>query len=256
MTVVGTGIKSVAHCSLEARTAIGAAEVVFTVVPDPVAMAWIRSLHHDVRPLDGLYVSEPDRWATYRSMVETLVDAVREGREVCAVFYGHPGVFVLPSNEAIQILRREGYPATMQPGISAEDCLFADLGVDPAYPGCQSHEGTAFLLWPKRFDPACGLILWQIGVLGDLTLTRQTPVPGALELLADRLLRHYPRRHRVAVYEAAQWATTEPRIDWFPLERLPRCEPTLFSTLYLPPVGQSPADPEAMQLLQVPREHW
>jgi len=30
----------------------------------------------------------------------------------------------------------------MLPGISAEDCLFADIGVDPGIYGCQSFEAT------------------------------------------------------------------------------------------------------------------
>jgi hypothetical protein len=33
----------------------------------------------------------------------------------------------------------------MLPGISAEDCLFADLGIDPGIYGCQSYEATDFL---------------------------------------------------------------------------------------------------------------
>jgi hypothetical protein len=34
----------------------------------------------------------------------------------------------------------------MLPAISAEDCLFADLGVDPADHGCPSYEATDFLV--------------------------------------------------------------------------------------------------------------
>jgi len=30
----------------------------------------------------------------------------------------------------------------MLPGISAEDCLVADLGIDPASSGCQSYEAN------------------------------------------------------------------------------------------------------------------
>ena len=40
----------------------------------------------------------------------------------------HPGVYVAPSHETVLRARAEGYPARMLPGISSEDCLFADLG--------------------------------------------------------------------------------------------------------------------------------
>jgi hypothetical protein len=36
----------------------------------------------------------------------------------------------------------DGFDAVMLPGISAEDCLFADLGIDPGMIGCQSFEAT------------------------------------------------------------------------------------------------------------------
>jgi precorrin-2 methylase len=57
--------------------------------------------------------------------------AVREGLNVCAAFYGHPGVFVYASHQSIRLARAEGFEAQMLPGISAEDCVFADLGIDP-----------------------------------------------------------------------------------------------------------------------------
>src|SRR2546429_6584747 len=43
--------------------------------------------------------------------------------------------------------REEGFEAEMLPAVSAEDCLFADLGVDPGDEGCQSFEATSFLLF-------------------------------------------------------------------------------------------------------------
>jgi hypothetical protein len=57
-----------------------------------------------------------------------------------------------------------GVSARMLPGVSAEDNLIADLGVDPA--GLQSYEATGFLVYKYRFDTSAGLVLWQVGVLG------------------------------------------------------------------------------------------
>jgi len=52
-------------------------------------------------------------------MVERTVTFVRWGLNVCAVFYGHPGVFADPAHNAIRLARREGFRALMLPGISA-----------------------------------------------------------------------------------------------------------------------------------------
>src|SRR2546428_900577 len=103
-------------------------------------------------------------------MADRIVSAVQSGLDVCAAFYGHPGVFVDASHEAIRRTRRAGLPARMLPGISAEACLVADLGMDPAANGCQSFETTDFLLSRRKFDPSSALILWQVGVLGEASV--------------------------------------------------------------------------------------
>ena len=65
-----------------------------------------------------------------------MLQEVRLGKVVVGVFYGHPGIFVAPSHRAISIARAEGYEAKMLPAVSAEDSLYADLGVDPSRCGC------------------------------------------------------------------------------------------------------------------------
>ena len=99
-------------------------------------------------------------------MAEAILEPVRAGKRVCAAFYGHPGVFVLPSHDAIARARAEGFDAAMQPGVSAEDCLVADLGVDPAVNGLQSYEASDFLRRRPAIEPTTALVLWQIGVVG------------------------------------------------------------------------------------------
>ena len=87
-------------------------------------------------------------------MADAIVAEVELGKTVCAVFYGHPGVFARPSHLAIERTRALGHRAEMLPAVSAEDCLFADLGVDPG-DGCQSFEATNFVVRPPggSFDP-------------------------------------------------------------------------------------------------------
>lgn len=168
LVVVGTGLRTVGQMTTESVAWIRAADRVPYVVGDPVAERAI----HDLNPqgaesLQTLYGEGRDRQATYDSMVGRILECVRAGERVCAVFYGHPGVFVYPSHEAVQRARAEGYSAVMLPGVSAEDCLFADVGIDPATTGCLSYEATDFLFQSRAVDPASALVLWQIGVLGN-----------------------------------------------------------------------------------------
>ncbi|MBI2380219.1 MAG: hypothetical protein HYV16_05665 [Gammaproteobacteria bacterium] len=257
LTVVGTGINTLAHCSLETKAYIEQADKVYSLVSDVAGQAWIQELNPRVVSLMPYYqfgAQEGDdyelrrsRADSYEAMVQAVVGAVQEGQNVVAIFYGHPGVFAFPPHEAIRRLRALGYSARMLPGISAEDCLYADLGVDPGDTGCAQFEASTFLFYKIPLNTASAVILWQIGVVGDHTLQRLRPAAGGLEALTARLRRHYPAEHPVAVYEAATLPVASPRIDWMPLSALAGARVGLASTLFIPPLGRLELDLAALR---------
>jgi len=227
LVVVGTGINALAQVTLEAKAHIEQAEKVLMHVPETAAMAWIRELNPNVEDLQPCYSKAAHRADAYELMIQAQVDAVQSGLRTVAVFYGHPGVFVYPSHVAIKRLRDAGYPAEMLPGISAEDCLFADLGIDPAQSGCVQHEATTVLFYRQAIDPSVGTILWQIGMTGDHMLTSLQPRGEALTVLQRKLLRHYPATHPMVVYEAPILPIGKARMDWFTLAELPSLQTQL-----------------------------
>ena len=187
----------------------------------------------------------------YRALAARLVEAVRDGLQVCAAFYGHPGIFVDASHEAIRRARREGFSARMLPGISAEDCLVADLGVDPGENGWQSFEATDFLLSRRRFDPSSPLILWQVGVLGESSVRDNMACrPERLEVLVRALRRTYSSQHPVVLYEAAQFPVCDPMIRRVPLSKLPRQKILPMMTLFVPPRRQRAGHPRITRWLE------
>ncbi len=155
-----------------------------------------------VESLQDLYGEGKERQDTYDQMVERILECVRSGLRTCAAFYGHPGVFVYPSHVAVRRARAEGFSAIMLPGISAEDCLFADLGIDPAAYGCQSYEATDYLFSQRRLEPSSALVLWQVGVVGSTTFTAGEYDRSLLPLLVAKLSETYPPHHRVFVYRS------------------------------------------------------
>ncbi len=250
LVLVGTGIKLVAHVTREAEQWIRMAEKVLHVVADPAVDEWISRLNPSAECLNVLYGQGKPRRRTYDEMVERILAAVRQGKRVCAVFYGHPGVFVYPSHRCLRLARQEGYRAWMLPAVSAEDCLFADLGVDPARHGCQSYEATGFLVRRRIVDPDAALILWQIGVIGD----RSVREPGTcnrhgLAALIEVLSASHGPRHLVTVYRAAQWPIGRPHIETVPVARLQEADITALSTLYVPPRGAPELDPAMLARL-------
>jgi hypothetical protein len=136
---------------------------------------------------------------------------------------------------AIRKARAEGYSAIMLPGVSAEDCLFADLGIDPAESGCQSYEATDFLFSQRRVDPSAALVLWQIGVVGNAQYTAGDYDRSLLPLLVAKLTEIYPPHHQVIAYEASVLIGCPPNILRCPLAQLATAPMSAASTLYVPP---------------------
>lgn len=235
LAIVGSGIKLVGHVTLEAKAHIEQADLVLYTVNESVTAQWIHRLNDNARSLHTLYGRDKPRRQTYEEMVEAILQEVRDGQRVCVVFYGHPGVFVNPGTRAIAQARAEGYRATMTPGVSAQDCLYADLNLDPAEHGCQSYEATDFLLRPRRFDPGVPLILWQVGVVGHTGLPGKEPHRPGLRVLGQVLREAYGAAHEIVLYEAAIYPVTEATILRVPLHELAEAAFSPIATLYVPP---------------------
>ena len=233
LTVIGTGIRA-QQLTPESLLALRESDELLYLASEPGGGAWLERLHANARSLEGCY-AEGERSVVYAAMVEEILEPVRKGRSVCAAFYGHPGVFVTPSHKAIRIARAEGFPARMLPAVSAEDCLFADLGIDPGASGCQSYEATDFLEPPRPVDGRAHLILWQISVVGERRTVASPHLEG-LAVLTEALLSHYPPEHEVVVYEASPYPIADPIVQRLPLAALPEEQVTPMATLVVPPL--------------------
>lgn len=233
LVIVGCGLHP-GHMTLEAKSQIEHADIVLAVVPAPLSYYQLGTLNPRLESLTRFYDGRP-RPETYAAMTARMVDCVREGKQVCAVFYGHPGIFVTPTHAALRQLREEGYPARMLPGISAEACLIADLGVDPAEHGWQSYEATSFLLTQRFHNPEAALILWQVGLAGELSLRSFAPGKHGLDALVRLLLEWYDADHRICLYEAPLLPTFPPHMSWLTLSALSEAAVKPYTTLFVPP---------------------
>lgn len=243
---VGLGMMLGAHLSPRSRSEIEQADAVFALVSDAIVELWLQRMRPDLRSLQPYYAEGKRRTDSYREMIDAMMAEVRAGRRVCGVFYGHPGVFAQVPHHAVARARAEGFEAEMQPGISAEDCLYADLGVDPATYGCQHYEASQLLFFRRRLDPSAYLVIWQIGLTGDRSLARYGTGPAYRRLLIERLVEAgYPPEHEVVIYEAATLPIATPRIERIPLSGLAAADVRLQSTLAVPPARPMVRD-EAM----------
>ncbi|AKS42899.1 SAM-dependent methyltransferase [Wenzhouxiangella marina] len=244
LVIVGSGIQLGRHMSPRSISEFESADAVFALA-DPFTFQWLQSRRPELVNLSELYADDRDRRETYEAMTERLLAPLGRGESVCAVFYGHPGVFACVPHRAIERARHLGHVARMEPGISAEDCLVADLGLDPGERGMLACEATQFLINQREADPSALLILWQVTLTGNLDCIGFEAHPPSLELLVGKLARWYPLETEVILYEAARLPIEPFRADRLPLADLPRAGFKEWTTLVIPPIKALELD-EAM----------
>ena len=250
LTIVGTGISIGGHLTPEARAAFAHAEEARYLVGDPVAVSVLEELNPRAKSLHTLYETGRDRLRAYEAMVEELLEPVRGGRNVCGAFYGHPSLFVYPGLEALRIARDEGFDTRMLPGISSLDCLWCDLGIDPAIDGCQIYHATDFVLQRRQPDTAATLVLLQINVIAQ-PAQLDKPDWSRLPVLVDYLAEFYSADHEVIGYEASPYPIMAPIVERVALAGLAGARLSPGMTLVVPPATAGIADPEMARRLEM-----
>jgi precorrin-6B methylase 1 len=253
LIVIGSGIKSIAHFTLESQAHLQQADIVLYAASDPVTDMWIEKQNPNSFDLYQYYGNTRNRIITYTQMIERVMMEVRAGKYVCALFYGHPGVFVTPSHNAIELARREGYEAEMLPGISAEDCLFADLGVDPSIPGLQTYEATDLLLRNRTINTDINAIIWQVGCVGDVGFKFHGYANEKLNVLLDHLDKFYSPDQVVYNYVASMFSMSHSKKDKYKLADFRRPEVakevTGISTFFIPAAKMTDSNAEMSKAL-------
>lgn len=235
LVVVGLGI-SLGQLTRDCESAIRTSDIVYCLTNNPASECLVRQLNPNVQTLQHLYAIGKSRLETYEEMTALVLDSVYSGLNVCFASYGHAGVFAYPTHKAIERARNNGHRAIMLPGVSAEDCMFADLGIDPAVHGCQSFDATDFLLRDRVWDPHSTLVLWQVPITGIKSLLEDGEVSPGFEFLHRTLLDAYGPEHLVTLYEATPFPLCDARIEDVALKDL---APGLFrhhTTLVIRPI--------------------
>jgi len=252
LIVIGSGIETVGFSVADERV-IDSADKVFYCVADPATGVWLKQRRPDAYDLYVLYDDAKLRHVTYMQMTEAMLHFVRRGMRVVAIFYGHPGVFVLSTHRAIAIARREGHRAVMRAGVSALDTMCADLGFDPSQPGLMTYEATDMIVRRRQPDPALHVVLWQVGLIGELGYRRQGFLNSGFSLLLDHLEAVYGPDQVVTNYVGSRYPGIEPLIARHTIEQLrePSIQSTVtgLSTFYVPPVLAPVADQAVLREL-------
>lgn len=248
LVCVGTGMRLAGQLTPISKSHIETADVVVGAVANQLSRDMLQRLSKEFICLWSYYGDGSDdgtpRNQSYRQMADKIIELVKQGKKVCAAFYGHPGVFACIGNMAIKDLQKQGYRTQMLPAISAEDCLVADLGIDPGERGMQSMEATQYLINQRNIDTGGLFIVWQPGIVGDLSMKKFVTTEQKVALLVEKLARIYPHDHQVILYEAATNPLQQPRIDYLSLSDVPAAPLSQITTLVIPAATSIVADKE------------
>jgi hypothetical protein len=225
--MVSVGPMAVNQVTVEAQGWIKHADKVFCWRVDPVTERWIAGLNDNMKSPDSL-----------EALGKQALEAVRAGLTVCAVHAGDTATW----REEIRGFRAEGLHVVMVPGVSTEDCLFSDLGIDPLRDGVQIYWAADFLARRRVADPSAGLVLRLADYLGD-------PQTSAWNRsLAELLEAQYGKEHPAILYAPARYAVCQPLIRRCGIEDLAGNALTAYTSLYVHPKAQAPGDHESERL--------
>jgi hypothetical protein len=173
-------------------------------------------------------------------MAEVMLREVRQGKYVVGIFHGHPGYFVKAGRRALAIAQMEGHNTMLLPGISATDCLFADLRIDPGVIGVQILKAGHILRKDVSVATNNHVVLVQVASVGDNTFSFTGYKKSKLNLFFEKLISIYGEDHEAVYYIASIFPGLDPTIKVRKLieYRDKKLQDNVSAaTLYLPPAG-------------------
>lgn len=254
LVVVGSGIKSISHLSIEAIAHISQSEKILYSVNEPILKQWIHKHNSNAESLDK-EMTDDLRSIYYKNITDYILKNFQQYSQICVLLYGHPTVFAIPALNAAREAKKLGFIVKVLPAISAEDCLFADLLIDPGSCGCQSYEATDFLIHSRPVNIYSHLVLWQVGFIGALSNIYSHNNRLGIKNLSEYLLQFYKKNHQVISYEAAMYPHLESKILNFSLDKLVDIPFSTLSTLYVPPVAHASLNMSMLNELNIKEEH-
>lgn len=252
LVIAGLGLR-VGQLTSETIDALRSSRAVFYVGKAPGLSDVLKQYCSETIDLATAYREDVDRFETYKHMAAIVVDAAIAGPPVVLAMYGHPLILSQPSVLALRTAARLGLRTKVLPAVSALDCLFADLGVDPIEAGLQMHEATELLLRQRPLIPEMAAVIWQVGTLETRLYTgTKRSRPERLLRFRDYLLRYYPADHIVFSVASSTDAVNPPQVHRMRIRDLPANSRLLHmgTTLYIPPASHPPiVDTELMESL-------
>lgn len=241
LIIAGTGIKFLSHLTVEVKSVIEKSSCVVFLLNEPAIKNWITKNAKKYISMDSVYFSSAQRVDSYAKIADEVLKYLQEHDDLCFLIYGHPTIFSSITSEIISKVTSQEVNIQMMPGISALDCLFADLNIDPGMSGLQSYDATEFIVYDHSFSVVSHLVLWQIAIIGKTEIVKNNEIninfqKKAVNILLRKLMEVYPSEHQIVLYVASQYPGFPFEAQYLKLKDLNVVDIPRLATLYIPPV--------------------
>jgi tetrapyrrole methylase family protein / MazG family protein len=255
--IVGLGMRSVDQLTREAQRAIAGTKTIYVVDSSPGIQSFFRKMGLEVIDLSKHYEEGKDRLQTYLEMSKEVISGAIHKGPVSFGLYGHPTVFAYPPFVIKAVAESCGLTVGVVPGVSALDCMLAELMLDPATDGMQMFEATDIVIRKRTLLTDVHTLIWQIGALETGLYSRQVSVKGRFDRFLQHIVGFFPTHHPVAAIFVSDNPLIPSIIYRFKLKDLPDYGDRLHGgfTLHIPPLSTAAVlDFEALELLKS-KEH-
>lgn len=247
--IVGLGIVHVQHITREVDEVLCRSnEILYVEVGDEID-AYLQSRCPKVTNLHkAAYVEGVERLKAYDIMSAMVLDAALNHPPVTLALYGHPLVFAYPPFQILQAASLLGLCVRILPGISAMDCLFVDLKLDPSTQGLQVYEATDLVLRRRPLQRDVPCLIWQIGALESPFYSAARSKPERFSRFKDHLLQYYPAEHKAVAVFSSTMSGVESNLLACTIGEVGSQSARIHQgmTLYIPPTETRPVKDEEL----------
>jgi hypothetical protein len=241
ISIVGLGVLNIDQITYETERAIRASNEVLYVDSGVATRAFLQKLCPKVTSLyEESYSESACRLGSYDHMAVAVVDAALDHPPVTFAMMGHPIVGAEAPFLIHEMAHLLGLDVVTLPGISAMDCMFAELMIDPCMDGLQMYEATDLLLRRHPLLPEVPALIWQIGVVETRLHTLRRSKPARFERFLAYAMQFYAPDHQVIASFASQHPLMRSQNLQFPIAEIGHYAEQLHAgfTLYIPAVRQ------------------
>lgn len=192
ISVLGLGIKAVAHITLESNFKISKADKVFFADSRQAVSDYLDGLGVANENLIGKYMAGKERVEVYEEIAQIILHYASTGKECVYLAPGNPPFL----NDVVSILQAKGMAANIDvevyAGVSSIDTLILDTQMPVGHLGLQCFEASFFITRKPNIDINVPLFLFQPNVIASSTIrTGLGAHLAGLRVLRDLLAQLY-----------------------------------------------------------------